>query len=104
MSQVPYRLRYAARLTIRADEYQTPQNATIDQCRQFFTKGVCTCVYVCVCYQDIKMGLFLHTTKFDFFCLMYSPICLLYPFIQDFVQKAPFSEIQAIRSGWGNYV
>ena len=30
--------------------------------------------------------------------------CLLYPVIQDFVQKVLFSEIEAIRSGYGNYV
>ena len=33
------------------------------------------------------------------FCLMYSPICLLYHFIQDFAQKALLSEIQTIRRG-----
>ena len=32
----------------------------------------------------------------NFICPMYSPICLLYRVIQDFVQKAPFPEIQAI--------
>ena len=37
----------------------------------------------------------------SFLCLMYNPICLLYRVIQDFMQKALFSEIQAIRSGWG---
>ena len=36
------------------------------------------------------------------FCLMCNPICLLYLVIQDFVQKDLFSEIHAIRSGWGN--
>ena len=48
------------------------------------------------------MGLFLHTTKFHF-CLMCSPICLLYH-IQDFVQKTLFSEIQAVKCGCGKYV
>ena len=52
----------------------------------------------------IKMGLFVHTTKFQFIRLMYSPICRLYRVIQDFVQKAIFSEIQAITSGCDNYV
>ena len=52
----------------------------------------------------IKMGLFLHITKFQFFYLMCSPICLLYRVIQDLVQKALFSEIQVIRSGRGKYV
>ena len=40
----------------------------------------------------------------DYFCLMGSPICLLYLVMQDFVQKALFSEIRAIRSRCGNYV
>ena len=38
------------------------------------------------------------------FHLMSSTICLFHSVVQDFVQKALFSEIQAIRSGWGNYV
>ena len=42
------------------------------------------------------MGLFLHKT---IVCLMCCIKCLLYRVIQDFVQKAVFSEIQAIRSG-----
>ena len=43
--------------------------------------------------RGIKIGLFLHTTKFQFFCRMYSPICLLDRVIQDIVQKALFPEI-----------
>ena len=35
---------------------------------------------------------------------MFSLICLLYRVIQDFVQRALFSEIQAVRSEWGKYV
>ena len=35
------------------------------------------------------------------FCLICSPIWLLQHAIQDFVQKVIFSEIHAIRSGWG---
>ena len=38
------------------------------------------------------------------FCLMCSPICLLYHVIQVFEQKALFSEILAIKSQWGKYV
>ena len=34
------------------------------------------------------------------FCLICSPICLLYRVIQDFVQKAQLSEIQTIKSEW----
>ena len=48
------------------------------------------------------MGLIVHTAKFNFFCLMCSPVCLLYLVMQDFKQQALFSEIQEIR--WGNYV
>ena len=33
----------------------------------------------------IKIGFILHTTKFHFFLLMCSPICILYYVIQDFV-------------------
>ena len=42
--------------------------------------------------------------KVPFFCLTCSPKCLLPHVLQGFVQKAQFSEIQAVRSGWGNYV
>ena len=44
------------------------------------------------------MNLFLHIAKLHF-CLMYGSICLLHRFIQDFMEKALFSEVQAIRSG-----
>ena len=44
------------------------------------------------------MVLFLNTTKFHFST---SPICLFYHVIQKFVQYALFSEIQAVRRGWG---
>ena len=37
--------------------------------------------------ESIKMGLFLHATKFQFFHLVSSPICMLYCVIQDIVQK-----------------
>ena len=50
------------------------------------------------------MGIFLHTAKFHFFCLMRRQYVYFYRVIQDFVQKALFSEIQAIRSGSDNYV
>ena len=46
------------------------------------------------------MGLLQHSTKFQLFCLMYSQICRFYRVIHDLVQKALFSEIQAIRGGW----
>ena len=49
------------------------------------------------------MDLIQHITKFHFYRPMSSPICLLYRVIQDFVQKALFSEIKTIRSGWYNY-
>ena len=49
---------------------------------------------------SIKMGPFLHTTKL-LFCLICSPICLLYHVIKNFVQKALFPEILAVISGWG---
>ena len=42
-----------------------------------------------------------------YFVMSDSPIRLLYlvtGLVQDFVQQALFSETQAIRSGWGNYV
>ena len=45
------------------------------------------------------MVLFLHS--YNFFYQIFNLICLV---IQDFVQKALFCEILAIRSGWGNYV
>ena len=50
------------------------------------------------------MGLFLNTTKFHFSCFMCSAKCPLHRVIQDFVQKALFSEIKAVRGGLGNYV
>ena len=50
------------------------------------------------------MGLFRIQPDSILFSLMDSLICLLYRVIQDFVQKALFSEIQAIRSGGGNCV
>ena len=41
----------------------------------------------------------------NFFCLIFcSTECLLYVVVQDFVKKTLFSEIQAIRRRWGNYV
>ena len=55
-------------------------------------KGVSEWVYACKQPSSIV------------FCLMCSPIYLLYRVIQDVVQKALFSEIQAIRSGRGNFV
>ena len=51
------------------------------------------------------VGLCLHTTNaFHYFCLMCRPTCLHYIVIQDFVQKALFSNILEIKSGWCNYV
>ena len=44
-----------------------------------------------------KRALFCIQPASNFICLMYSLICLHYRVIQDFVPKAPFSEIQAIR-------
>ena len=40
--------------------------------------------------EGIKIGLFLHATKFQFFHLVSSPICLLDCVIQDIVQKDLF--------------
>ena len=54
--------------------------------------GVSKLAYICIQPSSI------------FICLMHSPVCLLCLVIQDFVQKALFSEIQANRCGWGNYV
>ena len=54
--------------------------------------GVSKCAYFCM------------QPSSNFICLVYSPICLLYRVIHDFVQKVLFSAIQAIGSGWGNYV
>ena len=51
-----------------------------------------------------KWAYFCTQPSSNFICLMFSPICLLYRAIQDFVQKSLFSKIEAIRSGWGNYV
>ena len=55
----------------------------------------------------IRMGYFCIQPSCNFICLMYSPIspiCLLYRVMQDFVQKALFSERQAYRDGLGDYV
>ena len=54
--------------------------------------------------RGYRNGLISAYNQVPFFCPMGSSIYLLYCAIQDFVQKALFSEIQAIRSGWGNYV
>ena len=59
----------------------------------------CVCVSVC-----LGGGGCFCTQPSSNFCLMYSPICLLYCVIQDFAQKVLFSEIKAIRSGKGNFV
>ena len=60
--------------------------------------GVCVCV--CGGGGGVKKGYFCIQPSSNMFCLMCSPICPLYRVIQDFVQKALFPEIQAIRSGW----
>ena len=48
---------------------------------------------------DQKWAYFCIQTSSNFICLLYSPICLLYCVIQDFVQEAFFSEIQALEVG-----
>ena len=59
-------------------------------------------VCVCVVGRVSKWAYFCIQLSPNLVCLMFNPVCLLYCVIQDFVQKALFSEIQAIRSGWGN--
>ena len=46
-------------------------------------------------YQDGPISAY---NQVSVFYLMSSPICLLYRVIEEFLQKALFSEIQAIRS------
>ena len=49
-------------------------------------------------YREVsKCAYFFIQPSSNFICLMFSPICLLNRLIQEFVQKALFSEIQRYR-------
>ena len=50
--------------------------------------------------RESKWAYFCIQPSFNFISQMYSPIYLLYRVIQDFVQKALFSEIRQLQVGW----
>ena len=75
---------------------------------KYFSKDIISTykrMHVCLPLKGVsKWAYFCIQPSSNFICLMYCLIYLLYRVIQDFVQKALFCEIQAIKNGLDNYV